>query len=124
MGVKCDSPNAGIMTLSGGNQQKAVLARTLCADARVLLCDEPTAGVDVGARGEIYAKLARLAEDGMGIVMSSSDMLELLGACHRIVVVREGRIAADLSHDEATEERIMQAQLPLGARLSVEAAPA
>ena len=101
-----------IRTLSGGNQQKVVLARVLCAGTRVLVCDEPTAGVDVGAREEIYALLGQLAADGMAIVASSSDMLELLGLCHRIVVMREGRLVAEFDPTVTDEEALMRAQLP------------
>ena len=89
-----------------------VLARVLCAGTRVLVCDEPTAGVDVGAREEIYALLGQLAADGMAIVASSSDMLELLGLCHRIVVMREGRLVAEFDPTVTDEEALMRAQLP------------
>jgi ABC-type sugar transport system ATPase subunit len=112
LGVRTASSEAPITSLSGGNQQKTVLARALCAQANVLVCDEPTAGVDVGARAEIYAELASLARGGFGVVVSSSDMTELLGLCHRIVVMREGRVAADLPAAEATEEVLLRAQLP------------
>lgn len=103
-----------IRTLSGGNQQKVVLARVLCAGARILVCDEPTAGVDVGAREDIYVHFGALATEGMAIVVSSSDMLELLGLCHRIVVMREGRAVAELDAAATTEEELMRAQLPEG----------
>ncbi len=110
--IKTAGPSAPIRTLSGGNQQKVVLSRVLCAGTRVLVCDEPTAGVNIGARGEIYQALSDLAADGFGVVISSSDMLELLGLCHRITVMREGRLALDLSADAASEEALMRAQLP------------
>ena len=109
---------APIRTLSGGNQQKVVLSRALCAGGRVLVCDEPTAGVDIGARGEIYAALATLAREGYGIVVSSSDMLELLGLCHRITVMREGRLVADLGAQQASEEELTRAQLPEGSPMA------
>lgn len=112
MGVKTADVSNGILTLSGGNQQKVVLARALAARASVLVCDEPTAGVDVGARGDIYARFADLAHDGLGVVLSSSDMLELIGMCHRIVVVCEGRVVDVVLGAEATEERLLAAQLP------------
>jgi ABC-type sugar transport system ATPase subunit len=113
-GVKTPSLDAPITTLSGGNQQKVVLGRTLCAGARVLVCDEPTAGVDIGARSEIYEHIARLAREGMAVVVSSSDLLELIGLCHRIVAIREGSISVDVPAADATEESLMRAQLPVG----------
>lgn len=113
LGVKTDHYAKKILTLSGGNQQKAILARALVAESTLLVCDEPTAGVDVGARADIYSHFATLAAQGMGIVLSSSDMVELLGMCHRIVVIREGRVSADMPASEATEERLLAAQLPV-----------
>lgn len=113
LGVKSPDFTNGILTLSGGNQQKAVLARALVAESKLLVCDEPTAGVDVGARADIYGQFAALAEEGLGIVLSSSDMVELMGMCHRIVVIREGRVSADIPASEATEERLLAAQLPI-----------
>lgn len=113
LGVKSENFTNGILTLSGGNQQKAVLARALVAESSLLVCDEPTAGVDVGSRADIYGQFAALAKDGMGIVLSSSDMVELMGMCHRIVVIREGRISAEFSASVATEESLLAAQLPI-----------
>ncbi len=112
MGVKTQDVTANILTLSGGNQQKVVLARGVAARSKVMVCDEPTAGVDVGARGDIYRQFAELARQGLAIVLSSSDMLELIGMCHRIVVICEGRITAVVPGHEATEERLLAAQLP------------
>lgn len=112
MGVKTPDIRANILTLSGGNQQKVVLARGVAARSKVLVCDEPTAGVDVGARADIYGQFAQFARDGLGIVISSSDMLELIGMCHRILVVCEGRVASVVTGSEATEEILMAAQLP------------
>jgi ABC-type sugar transport system ATPase subunit len=112
LGVKAPDPRRPITTLSGGNQQKVVLARLLSSEAQVIVCDEPTAGVDLGARAEIYTHLCQLAAAGMSIVLSSSDMLELLGICHRIVVIREGEISAEFQAEEATEGALNAAQLP------------
>jgi ribose transport system ATP-binding protein len=84
-------------TLSGGNQQKVVLARWLTRDASVLLLDEPTRGVDVGARGEIYRIIRGLAASGMAVVLASSDMPELIGLSHRVEVLRAGTVAGELS---------------------------
>ncbi|MCW2902813.1 MAG: D-ribose transporter ATP-binding protein [Streptosporangiaceae bacterium] len=112
MGVKTKDVSANVLTLSGGNQQKVVLARAVAAQSKVLVCDEPTAGVDVGARSDIYDQFAELARKGLGIVLSSSDMLELIGMCHRIVVICEGQITEVVPGHEATEERLLAAQLP------------
>ena len=81
--------------LSGGNQQKVVLAKEILGNPRLLLLDEPTRGVDVGAKGEIYARLRELAAQGLGILVASSEMPELIGLCDRIVVLREGRNVAE-----------------------------
>ena len=108
-GVRAASPDTPIASLSGGNQQKAILARCLFASPSVLLLDEPTRGIDLAAKAEIYALLRKLAADGFGLVLCSSEMSEILTQCHRIVVLREGRIAAELGHDEATEERVLAA---------------
>ena len=108
-GVRAASPAVAMATLSGGNQQKAVLARCLFASPKVLLLDEPTRGIDLAARAEIYALLRRLAGEGFGILLCSSEMSEILTQCHRIVVVREGRVTAELSREEATEERVLAA---------------
>jgi ribose transport system ATP-binding protein len=96
-----------IRSLSGGNQQKCVFAKWLNADCRILLADEPTRGVDVGAKREIYQLLADLAARGVAIVMVSSELPEILGLSDRILVMREGQVMANLSRGEATEEQIM-----------------
>ena len=98
---------------SGGNQQKAVLARWLLRSCRVLLLDEPTRGVDVGARSEIYRVIAELAGNGIGIVMVSSELAELLGFCHRVLVVREGHIVDELDGATSTEEDVLRSAVPV-----------
>ncbi len=108
-GVRAASPQAAIATLSGGNQQKAILARCLFASPSVLLLDEPTRGIDLAAKADVYALLRRLAAEGFGILLCSSEMSEILTQCHRIAVFREGRVVAELPRDEATEERILAA---------------
>jgi ribose transport system ATP-binding protein len=97
---------APIRSLSGGNQQKVVIARCLIREPRVLLLDEPTRGIDVGAKAEVFALMADLLARGMAIVMVSSDMLEILGLSDRILVMHERSIAGELTRAEATEERI------------------
>jgi ribose transport system ATP-binding protein len=93
--------------LSGGNQQKVVLAKWLVGDARVFLFDEPTRGIDVGAKAEIYALMLELARRGAAIVMVSSELPEVLGMSHRVLVIRDGRIAAELPRAEATPDRVL-----------------
>ena len=96
-----------VVNLSGGNQQKVVLSKWLFTNPQVLILDEPTRGIDVGAKFEIYAIMNELAAQGRGIVMISSEMPELLGMCDRIFVMNEGRIVGELSREEASQERIM-----------------
>ncbi|HEX6931370.1 MAG TPA: ATP-binding cassette domain-containing protein [Streptosporangiaceae bacterium] len=96
-------------TLSGGNQQKLLFARMMLAGPRVLVADEPTRGVDVGAKRAIYELLAGLAADGMAVLLVSSDVEEILGLAHRVLVMRAGRIAAELAGDDMTEAAILGA---------------
>jgi ABC-type sugar transport system ATPase subunit len=98
-----------VATLSGGNQQKVVIARWLATKPKVLILDEPTRGIDVGAKAEVHALIARLAEQGVAILMISSELPEILGMSHRILVMRGGRIVADIPRQQATEESIMAA---------------
>jgi ABC-type sugar transport system ATPase subunit len=104
--IKANSPAVSVSTLSGGNQQKVVLGKWLASDPDVLMLDEPTRGVDVGAKAEIYRLLIGAAKDGIGILVSSSETPELRLLCDRIAVMFRGRIVAWLSRDEATEARI------------------
>jgi len=97
-----------VQCLSGGNQQKVVLARWLALRPKVLLLDEPTRGIDVGAKAEIYGLMGELARQGVGIVMISSDLPEILGMSDRVLVVREGRLVGEFSRAEATQEAIMR----------------
>ncbi len=101
-----------IESLSGGNQQKVLLAKWLATRPRVLLLDEPTRGVDVGAKHELYIYLSKLAEEGVSIIMTSSELPELLSICDRIMVLREGRVSALFDHEEATQEKILHAAAP------------
>ena len=93
--------------LSGGNQQKVLLAKWLALKPKILILDEPTRGVDVGAKAEIHALIGRLAAQGMGVIMVSSDLPEILGMCDRVLVMSKGAITGEFTHDEATEEKIM-----------------
>jgi ribose transport system ATP-binding protein len=104
-------------TLSGGNQQKVVIARWLTGDVKVLLLDEPTRGVDVGARSEIYKIITDLAAEGMAVVMASSDMPEILGLSHRALVMRGGAIAAELDRDQLDHADIQASIFRLAAGL-------
>jgi ABC-type sugar transport system ATPase subunit len=105
-----------VAALSGGNQQKLLYARsTLCAP-RVLLADEPSRGVDVGAKREIYDLIVSLADEGLAVLLISSEMEELLGLAHRVLVMREGRIVGELEGDEMTEASITTAAFGLDRR--------
>ena len=103
-----------IGSLSGGNQQKTVLARCLFVSPSVLLLDEPTRGIDLGAKAEIYELIRGLAARGFAIVLCSSELPEILTLCHRVEVFKEGRIVATMDHDEATEEKLLAAATGVG----------
>jgi ribose transport system ATP-binding protein len=107
--VKASSPAALISTLSGGNQQKVVLGRCLARDPELLVLSEPTAGVDIGTRVAIYDLIAGLARDGLTVVVSSSDVGDLLAMCTRIVVLRDGQVAAELGAEGLTEHALVRA---------------
>jgi ABC-type sugar transport system ATPase subunit len=107
LAVKLTDPAQEAGTLSGGNQQKILLARWLATGPRVLIVDEPTRGVDVGAKGEIHRMLRDYANAGNGVIVVSSEMLELLGFCDRILVMREGRIAGEVPGASATEQDLI-----------------
>jgi ribose transport system ATP-binding protein len=96
-------------SLSGGNQQKVVIARWLALNPKILILDEPTRGIDVSSKAEIYNLMSELAAKGMAILMISSELPEILGVSDRILVMREGRLMAEFSRAEATQDRIMQA---------------
>jgi inositol transport system ATP-binding protein len=104
-----------VRTLSGGNQQKVLLARWLRIRPRVLIVDEPTRGVDVGAKGEIHRLLRALAREGTAVIAISSDLPEVLALADRILILREGRVSGELAASEASEEEVLRlATLPLG----------
>ena len=113
LNVKTPSLDQLIKQLSGGNQQKVILGRWLSTKIRVLLLDEPTRGIDIGAKSEIYQIIFRLAREGAGIVVVSSDLPEVLGLADRVAVMREGAISAIFNRSDATPERVLASALPL-----------
>jgi ribose transport system ATP-binding protein len=112
MSVKTPSHSQLVRNLSGGNQQKVVLSKWLATGPRVLLLDEPTRGIDIGAKKEVYTIIEELAARGLGVVMVSSELPEILAIADRILVMSEGRLTAEFSRDDATEENILKAALP------------
>jgi ABC-type sugar transport system ATPase subunit len=107
--VAAPTYSARVGSLSGGNQQKVLFARMLMCGPRVLIADEPTRGVDVGAKRAIYDVLAGLAEEGLGVLLISSEIEEVIGLSHRVLVMRRGRIAAELEGDAITESAVLAA---------------
>jgi L-arabinose transport system ATP-binding protein len=112
--MKVKTPNAQqkIMYLSGGNQQKAILGRWLSMPMKVLLLDEPTRGIDIGAKSEIYQIIHNLAASGIAVIVVSSDLTEVMGISDRILVMSEGALTGELSRDQADEARLLQLALP------------
>ncbi|MFN8483815.1 MAG: sugar ABC transporter ATP-binding protein [Anaerolineae bacterium] len=109
LGIKTAGPDQPIRELSGGNQQKVLLARWLALNPRLLILDEPTRGIDVGAKGEIQALIDELARGGLGVLMITSEIEELTEGCDRVVVLRDGRTVAELPHEEVSQAAIMAA---------------
>ena len=109
LSVKTSGPEQEVRTLSGGNQQKVVIGKWLATSPRVLILDEPTRGVDIGAKEEIYRLMDRLAREGLAILLISSDLPEVLGMSDRVLVMHEGRITGQFDKDEATQENVMKA---------------
>jgi ribose transport system ATP-binding protein len=109
LGIRTPSREQRVNNLSGGNQQKVVLAKWLANSPRVLILDEPTRGIDVGAKAEVHAIATRLADEGVGMIMISSELPEVLGMSDRILVIHEGRVTGEFARTEATKERIMMA---------------
>ncbi|MFI0037459.1 sugar ABC transporter ATP-binding protein [Streptomyces mutabilis] len=107
LSLRPDNPSVPVRTLSGGNQQKAVLARWLLRGCKVLLLDEPTRGVDVGARAELYAVIRRLADEGLAVLLVSSEVPEVLGLADRVLVLREGRVVHEAPARELDEHRVL-----------------
>ena len=107
LAIKTPSIAQFVRNLSGGNQQKVQLAKWIYARPKVLILDEPTRGIDVGAKYEIYTLMNKMVEQGMSIIMLSSEMQEILSMSDRIYVMSQGKITGELSADEATEEKVM-----------------
>ena len=115
LSLRPDDPTVPVRTLSGGNQQKAVLARWLLRGCRVLLLDEPTRGVDVGARAELYAVIRRLADEGLAVLLVSSEVPEVLGLADRVLVLREGEVIHEAPATDLDEHAVLDLVLE-GAR--------
>ena len=111
LGLSPNDPSLAIDALSGGNQQKVVIGRWLATNRTLLICEDPTAGVDVGAKAEIYKLLRNLANDGKAILVLSRETVELIGLCDRIYVVHDETIVAEMPAAEATEHKILEAAL-------------
>ena len=107
--IKATSPAQAVRGLSGGNQQKVVLSKWLAAEPRILILDEPTHGVDVGTKADVHRTISHLAAQGLTILLISSELPEVLGMSDRVLVMREGRLVAELSRSEATQERVIEA---------------
>jgi ABC-type sugar transport system ATPase subunit len=107
--VKAANMGLPAMMLSGGNQQKLLFARSMMCSPSVLIADEPTRGVDVGSKRAIYDLLVQMAQDGMGIIVISSEIEEVLGLAHRTLVMRHGRFTADLSNEDMNEQAVLAA---------------
>ncbi len=105
--IKTPSLDQRVINLSGGNQQKIVIAKWLCRNSRVVLFDEPTRGIDVGAKYEVYELINQLVKQGVGVIMISSELPEIIGMCDRIIVLHEGRLTGQLTKAEMTQERIL-----------------
>ena len=112
LSIRVAGPDAPIASLSGGNQQKVVVAKGLLTQPKVLLLDEPTRGIDVGAKSEIFQIMSRLAEEGFAILFVSSELKEVLAMSDRVMVMAKGRVTADLARGEATEARLVAASAP------------
>ena len=110
--IKTPSVNTCVLSLSGGNQQKVIVAKWLARDCDILIFDEPTRGIDVGAKSEIYKLMAELAQEGKSIIMISSELPELLRMSDRIMVMCEGEKTGELDIAEATQEKIMTLAAP------------
>ncbi|MGI4798352.1 MAG: ATP-binding cassette domain-containing protein, partial [Janthinobacterium lividum] len=105
--IRAGRPDLLAGHLSGGNQQKLMLAKSMLTAPRILIVDEPTRGIDIGTKAQIYRFVAALAAKGTAVVVISSEMAELIGLCHRVLVMRRGRIVTELASEDLTEDRIV-----------------
>ena len=108
LGIKTSGARQSIAQLSGGNQQKALIARLLCVDPRVLLLDEPTRGIDIGAKAEVQSLIQQLADQGRAIVLISSELEDVVEGSTRVVVLNRGTVVGELGRDEIDEHQIME----------------
>ncbi|OOY10752.1 sugar ABC transporter ATP-binding protein [Thioclava sp. F36-7] len=109
LGIKTPSPEQKVLNLSGGNQQKVVLAKWAARRPQILIVDEPTRGIDIGAKAEVHTLLGKMAEEGMSIIVVSSDLPEILAISDRVIVLKEGKISGELTRENATQESVMLA---------------
>ncbi len=114
MRIKSPSMQTQVSVLSGGNQQKVIMARCLAHQAKVFLLDEPTVGIDVGARGEIYQLISEIVQEGSSVLLASSDINEIMQTCDRVVVLSHGRVAAVLDRKDCTEEKLLMYAMGMG----------
>ena len=112
LSVKVTGRDVKASTLSGGNQQKLVLGKWLAAEPRVLILDEPTRGVDIGAKDQVHQLIRKLAGQGLATLIISSELPELLSLCDRLLVIREGTLVAEVNGDRATQEQVLSLSLP------------
>lgn len=116
MNIKTPSPEQAVVNLSGGNQQKISIGKSLADEPRVLLLNEPTRGIDVEAKQEIYKLIRNLADSGVGILVYTSDMMECIGLCDRVMTIYEGAITEILTGEQLTEETIMKGVMNIGGK--------
>ncbi|MEG2396580.1 MAG: ATP-binding cassette domain-containing protein, partial [Oscillospiraceae bacterium] len=109
LNIKCSDINQNITELSGGNQQKVILGKWMAAGSEIIIFDEPTKGIDIGSKSEIYSLMRKLANEGKGVLVVSSELPELLAVCDTIAVFREGKVVKTFAHSDATEEKIIMA---------------
>ena len=114
MAIKTSSANASVASLSGGNQQKVLLGRYFASDVDLLVIEEPTRGVDIGAKAEIYKLLRQFTENGGGVLVLSRETIELIGLCDRILVIHDQTIVSEMVATDATEHNILDAALSSG----------
>ncbi len=109
LSIKVSSPNVEIQALSGGNQQKVVIGRSLLTEPKVLLLDEPTRGIDVGAKADVFEMMVRLSQQGIGILFSTSDLKEIMAVSDRILVMSNGKMTANVLRKDTTESELVLA---------------